>query len=160
MPVRMLGLPSRARRSRWALVVAVTAAGAALAGCGHSATRPAGAAAAPPSSLPMPASSMPMPETPAGATPAPDAAPVATSAVTIDNFAFSPKAITVKVGTTVTWTNRDEEPHTVSAEDGSFHSGTLAGNSNTFSHTFSAPGSFTYHCAIHPYMTGTVEVTR
>lgn len=135
--MRRLGFPSHALKSRWLLVSVVSAAGAALAGCGHSGS-PASAA------------------TPA----APTAAPVATSAVTIDNFAFSPKAVTVKVGTTVTWSNRDEEPHTVTAEDGSFKSGTLAGNSNTFSHTFSAPGTFTYHCSIHPYMTGTVEVTR
>ena len=149
MPVRQLGFPSRALKSRWVLAVTVTAAGAALAGCGHGPARPAGASAAPatPSSAPMPASTA-------------AAAPVATSAVTIDNFAFSPSAITVKVGTTVTWTNRDEEPHTVTAADGSFKSGTLAGNNNTFTHTFTTVGSITYHCTIHPYMTGTVEVTR
>ena len=162
MPVRTLGFPSRALKSRSALVVAVTAAGAALAGCGHSATGTAGAAPADRSAAPAPPSSMAMPASdPAAASAAaPAAAPVAASAVTIDNFAFSPKAITVKAGTTVTWTNRDEEPHTVTGEDGSFKSGTLAGNSNTFTHTFTAAGMFTYHCSIHPYMTGTVEVTR
>jgi len=164
MSVRLLGFSSRVRKPHWGLAAAVLAAGAALAGCGHTGARPASAAAAPAGrpADPAPAASMPMtaPMPSGEAATAPAAAPVAASAVTIDNFAFSPKAITVKVGTTVTWTNRDEEPHTVTAEDGSFRSGTLAGNSNTFSHAFTAPGSFTYHCSIHPYMTGTVEVTR
>jgi plastocyanin len=154
--VRMLGFPSRALTSRWLLVAVFTAAGAALAGCGHGSASPAGATGTGPSTT----APMAMPPEAAGATDVPAAAPVATPAVTIDNFAFSPRAITVKAGTTVTWTNRDEEPHTVTAEDGSFKSGTLAGNTNTFSHTFTVPGSFTYHCSIHPYMTGTVEVTR
>jgi plastocyanin len=158
MPVHPLGFPSRALKPRWQLVLAVTAAGAALAGCGRGTATPAGAQPAPVS---IPPSAMPM-AMPSGGTAAtaPTAAPVATSAVTIDNFAFAPKAVTVKVGSTVTWTNRDEEPHTVRAEDGSFKSGTLAGNNTTFSHMFTAPGTFTYHCSIHPYMTGTVEVTR
>jgi plastocyanin len=155
MPVPTLGFPSRAVKPRWTLVLAVSAAGAALAGCGHSSASPTAAPLT--STMPMP---MPMPMLSGEQAAAPVAAPVATSAVTIDNFAFSPKAVTVKVGTTVSWTNRDEEPHTVAAEDGSFKSATLAGNTNTFSHTFTAPGTFTYHCTIHPYMSGTVEVTR
>ncbi|HVW35025.1 MAG TPA: plastocyanin/azurin family copper-binding protein, partial [Acidimicrobiia bacterium] len=61
------------------------------------------------------------------------AAPVAADAVTIDNFAFAPMAITVKAGTAVTWTNRDEEPHSVVSSDEPMHSGTLAGQNNTFS---------------------------
>ncbi|WP_433565917.1 cupredoxin domain-containing protein [Nocardia sp. CA-151230] len=87
------------------------------------------------------------------------AAPAGPNAVTIDNFAFGPSSLTVKVGTTVTWTNRDEEPHTVVADDGSFRSPTL-GNNATYTFTFSKAGSFAYVCSIHPFMHATVVVTR
>jgi plastocyanin len=85
-------------------------------------------------------------------------AAVAGDQVSIDNFAFAPATLTVKVGTTVTWTNRDEEPHTVVASDGSFHSPGM-GTGATFSHTFSTAGKFDYVCSIHPMMHGTVVVT-
>ena len=85
-------------------------------------------------------------------------AAVAGDQVTIDNFAFAPATLTVKVGGTVTWTNRDEEPHTVAATDGSFHSPGM-GTGATFSHTFGSPGKFDYVCSIHPSMHGTVVVT-
>jgi plastocyanin len=85
--------------------------------------------------------------------------PVATSAVTIDNFSFMPAAITVKAGTTVTWTNKDEEPHSVVSSQEPMRSPTLAGTANTFSHTFAKPGTYAYNCGIHPFMHGTVEVT-
>jgi plastocyanin len=86
-------------------------------------------------------------------------APVASSAVAIENFAFTPAAITVKAGTTVTWTNKDDEPHSVVSSDEPMRSPTLAGQANTFSHTFSKPGRYAYNCGIHPFMHGTVEVT-
>jgi plastocyanin len=79
--------------------------------------------------------------------------------VTIDNFAFAPATLTVKAGSTVTWTNKDEEPHTVAASDGSFHSPGM-GTGATFSHTFSTPGKFDYVCSIHPSMHGSVVVTQ
>ena len=85
-------------------------------------------------------------------------APVAGDQVSIDNFAFAPATLTVKVGGTVTWTNRDEEPHTVAANDGSFHSPGM-GTGATFSHTFPTAGTFDYVCSIHPMMHGTVVVT-
>jgi plastocyanin len=85
-------------------------------------------------------------------------AAVAGDQVTIDNFAFSPATLTVKAGATVTWTNRDEEPHTVAATDGSFHSPGM-GTGATFSHTFPTAGKFDYVCSIHPMMHGTVVVT-
>jgi plastocyanin len=85
-------------------------------------------------------------------------AAVAGDQVTIDNFAFAPATLTVKVGGTVTWTNRDEEPHTVAATDGSFHSPGM-GTGATFSHTFPTAGKFDYVCSIHPSMHGTVVVT-
>jgi len=84
---------------------------------------------------------------------------VATSAVTIDNFSFMPPAIKVKAGTTVTWTNTDEEPHSVVSSEEPMRSPTLAGKANTFSHTFAKPGTYHYNCGIHPFMHGTVQVT-
>ncbi|SPM32793.1 Plastocyanin [Mycobacterium rhizamassiliense] len=86
------------------------------------------------------------------------AAPVSGGQITIDGFAFAPATLTVHVGDTVTWTNRDEEPHTVAASDGSFHSPGM-GTGATFSHTFSAAGKVDYVCSIHPMMHGTVVVT-
>jgi plastocyanin len=124
------------RRARLAAALGVVVATGGLTACGgvtHAATKPAAAA---------------------------PAAPAATSAITIDNFSFSPAAITVKAGTTVTWTNRDEEPHSVVSSEEPMRSPTLAGNANTFSHTFAKPGTYHYNCGIHPFMQGTVEVTR
>jgi plastocyanin len=90
-------------------------------------------------------------------TPSAPAAPVAGDQVSIDGFAFAPATLTVAAGTTVIWTNRDEEPHTVVANDGSFRSPGM-GTGATYSHTFSAPGTFEYVCSIHPMMRGTVVV--
>ncbi len=87
------------------------------------------------------------------------AAPVAGNAVNIDKFAFAPVTLTVPAGSTVTWTNRDEEPHTVVANDGSFHSPGM-GTQATFSYTLAKAGSFDYVCSIHPFMHATVVVTR
>jgi plastocyanin len=86
-------------------------------------------------------------------------AAVAGDQVSIDNFAFAPATLTVKAGSTVTWTNHDEEPHTVAATDGSFHSPGM-GTGATFSHTFPTAGKFDYVCSIHPMMHGTVVVTQ
>ena len=85
-------------------------------------------------------------------------APADGNQVNIDGFAFVPLTLTVKAGTTVTWTNRDEEPHTVAASDGSFRSPGM-GTGATFSHTFASAGTFDYVCSIHPMMHGTVVVT-
>ncbi len=78
--------------------------------------------------------------------------------VRISGFAFQPSDLTVKAGTTVTWTNTDAAPHTVTADDGSFTSGTLT-TGQTFTHTFSQAGRVAYHCAIHPDMKASVTVT-
>ena len=99
-----------------------------------------------------------MPGAPAGTGSATASAPVSADQVTIDNFAFAPASVTVRVGSTVTWTNRDEEPHTVAATDGSFHSPGM-GTGATYSHAFPAAGTFDYVCSIHPSMHGTVVVT-
>lgn len=86
-----------------------------------------------------------------------DAAAGGEQAISIEGFAFGPADITVPVGTTVTWTNNDGPPHTVTADDGSFESENLA-TGDTFSFTFDTPGTYTYHCAIHPSMTATITV--
>jgi len=87
---------------------------------------------------------------------------VTTNTVDIQSYAFSPFAITVKVGTKVTWTNKDSVTHTITSDSGSadvFDSGNVD-QSGTYSHTFSGAGTFTYHCAVHPSMTGKVVVTQ
>jgi len=78
-------------------------------------------------------------------------------AVSIVNFAYDPNPTTVAVGDTVTWTNNDGVPHTVTANDGSFQSGTMQPG-DSYSFTFSAPGSFDYHCEFHANMSGQVVV--
>jgi plastocyanin len=78
--------------------------------------------------------------------------------VDISGFAFSPASVTVKVGDSVTWTNKDSAPHTVTAADGSFDSGSLAQGAS-FSFTFQKAGTYTYRCTVHPSMpTATVIV--
>ncbi len=79
-------------------------------------------------------------------------------AVEIVGFAFAPDVVVVASGTEVRWTNDDPAAHTVSADDGSFDSGTLD-PSDGFSYRFGEPGTYTYRCEIHPTMRGTVRVT-
>jgi plastocyanin len=79
------------------------------------------------------------------------------NSVGIGNSSFSPSSITITAGTTVTWTNNVEALHTVTADDGSFNSGDLT-YYKTYSRTFSAAGTFPYHCAHHANMKGTVVV--
>jgi plastocyanin len=84
-------------------------------------------------------------------------APPAAVEVKIDNFSFGPATRTVTAGTTVTWTNRDDIPHTVVSNDGAFKSKVLD-TDEKFSFTFSKPGTYPYFCSIHPKMTGKVVV--
>ena len=77
--------------------------------------------------------------------------------VKIDNFAFGPQSLTVKVGTTVTWTNRDDIPHTVVSSDGVFKS-KARDTDETFSYKFDKAGTYSYFCSLHPKMTGQVVV--
>ncbi len=81
------------------------------------------------------------------------------AAVTIDNFRFAPRTLTVKAGTTVTWTNRDDMPHTVVSTAKAFASEALD-TDQTFTHTFAEAGTFDYFCSIHPRMTGRVVVEK
>jgi plastocyanin len=87
------------------------------------------------------------------------AAKTADATVNIDNFTFTPPELTVAPGTKVTWTNRDDIPHTVTeaAEKRSFKSNALD-TGETFSHVFATKGTYHYFCSLHPHMQGTVVV--
>ncbi|MEN3348788.1 MAG: hypothetical protein V7632_2423 [Bradyrhizobium sp.] len=78
------------------------------------------------------------------------------TAIHIDNFVFEPAKLEVKPGTTVTWTNRDDIPHTVVCA-GKFRSKTLD-TDGTFSFTFTDAGEYKYFCSLHPHMTGSIKV--
>ena len=80
-----------------------------------------------------------------------------TTEVKIDNFSFGPGTLTVPVGTTVTWTNRDDIPHTAVSTEGAFKSKVMD-TDEKFSYTFTKAGTFPYFCSIHPKMTGKVVV--
>jgi len=80
-----------------------------------------------------------------------------TADVTIDNFSFGPQSVTVPLGATVTWTNRDDIPHTVVSTDGVFKS-KVRDTDEKFSYTFTKAGTYPYFCSVHPKMTGTVVV--
>jgi plastocyanin len=77
--------------------------------------------------------------------------------VKIDNFVFGAQTVTVPVGTTVTWTNHDDIPHTVVSTDGEFKS-KVRDSDEKFSYTFTKAGTYPYYCSVHPKMTGTVIV--
>lgn len=95
----------------------------------------------------------------AGLTVAAASARAGDMAVAIDNFAFAPATLSVPVGTTVTWTNRDDIPHTVTDAGGgkSFHSPPLDSGEH-FTWTFDHPGTYRYFCSIHAHMQGTIVV--
>jgi plastocyanin len=88
-------------------------------------------------------------------------APASGSGIQVDiaNFAFSPATLTVKVGTTVTWTNQDSAAHTVTSDTGLFDSGNMP-QGKTFSYTFTTAGTYAYHCTYHAMMKATVVVTQ
>jgi len=77
--------------------------------------------------------------------------------VKIDNFTFNPQKLTVQPGTTVTWTNEDDIPHTVASSTKAFKSKVMD-TEESFSFTFTTPGAFEYFCSLHPHMTGTIVV--
>jgi plastocyanin len=79
-------------------------------------------------------------------------------AVGIDNFTFNPPALTVKAGTTVTWTNKDDIPHGIAATNNAFKRSQALDTDDSFSFTFTTPGTYQYFCYIHPHMTGTIVV--
>lgn len=103
------------------------------------------AAYAPPSNNPYPATTQLV------------TAPTGEVSINIRGFKFDPATVTVKVGTTITWTNQDTATHTVKADDGGWSSDSLK-QGDTFSQTFTQTGTFTYTCGIHSSMAGTVIV--
>ena len=88
---------------------------------------------------------------------APAQAADADAEVQIDQFAFAPQRVTVKAGTTVTWINDDDIPHTIASSSKSFKSNALD-TKDKFSFTFTTPGTYEYFCSLHPHMTGTIVV--
>lgn len=78
--------------------------------------------------------------------------------VKIDNFTFAPVTLTVPLGTTVKWVNRDDIPHTVVSEDKRTFKSKALDTDDSFSYTFTQPGTYTYFCSIHPKMTAKVVV--
>lgn len=107
----------------------------------------------------MPSGMSGMPSSvPASTTTAPTANPVASDTVAIRNFAFGPQIVTIKAGTTVHWTNSDAEAHTVTSDTGAFKSPVLQSGAS-YSYKFTTPGTYSYHCTIHPFMTGKVVVS-
>lgn len=122
-------------------------ASVALAACGGSATPTPAAPSAAASVAASPAASAVAASQPAAAG----------DAVTIQNFAFAPASLTVKAGTTVTWTNQDSPAHSVKWDDGSTGSQNLATGA-MYTRTFATAGTFTYVCGIHASMKGTIVV--
>jgi plastocyanin len=88
---------------------------------------------------------------------APEIPSAGQAAVKIDNFNFTPPTLIVAPGTTVTWTNDDDSPHSVREKDGKFKSAALD-TDEKFSQTFAAPGEYEYFCSIHPRMVGKIVV--
>jgi plastocyanin len=86
-----------------------------------------------------------------------DQSSAANTEVKIDNFSFGPQTVTVPVGATVTWINRDDIPHTVVSTDGLFNS-KVRDTDEKFSYTFAKAGTYPYYCSVHPKMTGKVVV--
>ncbi len=80
------------------------------------------------------------------------------SGISIDNFTFSPGKLTVKAGTTVTWTNKDDIPHGIASADNAFNRSKALDTDDAFSFTFTTPGTYQYFCYIHPHMMGTIVV--
>lgn len=78
--------------------------------------------------------------------------------IDISNFAFAPSDLVVKVGDTVTWTNKDIVPHTITSDSGTELASNSLGTGNSYSHTFNQAGTFSYHCSIHTSMKGKVTV--
>jgi plastocyanin len=78
--------------------------------------------------------------------------------VTIDNFSFGPQTLTVKAGTTVTWTNRDDIPHGLASSNNAFKRSAALDTDDSFSFTFTTPGTYQYFCYLHPHMVGSIVV--
>jgi plastocyanin len=82
------------------------------------------------------------------------------NAVTIDNFSFTPATVTVKAGTTVTWTNKDDIPHGIGATNNAFPKSKALDTDDSYSFTFTTPGTYQYFCYLHPKMVGSIVVEQ
>ena len=82
------------------------------------------------------------------------------NAVTIDNFFFTPGTITVKTGTAVTWTNRDDIPHGIASSNNAFKKSMALDTDESYSFTFTTPGTYQYFCYLHPKMVGSIVVEQ
>ena len=80
--------------------------------------------------------------------------------INIQNFSFSPKILTIKAGTKVTWTNNDSAPHTVTSDSNNLLNSPTLSTGQSFSFVFNTPGSTNYHCSVHPMMKGEIVVTK
>ncbi len=132
------------------LIVLLVIAALLISGCAHEqqANEPSSNQPAAPPESSLPASSPP-------AAPAESAK---THSIDIKSFAFSQLTLTVKMGDTVVWTNKDSAGHTVTSDSGNeLNSGTLS-NGQSYSHTFNTAGTFEYHCAPHPFMKAKIIV--
>jgi len=81
-----------------------------------------------------------------------------TSMVSIDNFSFGPQILTVKAGTTVTWTNMDDIPHGIASSNNAFKKSGALDTDESYSFTFTTPGTYQYFCYLHPHMVGSIVV--
>jgi len=147
------------RRTLIALTL-LAAAGALAAGCGSNNSGSGGYGGASPATTAAPSGTSSGGGRAYGGGPNSSAAGTTSSgtAVTIDNFAFSPATLKVKVGQKVSWTNKQQGvAHTVTADGGTFDHSMPSGA--TFSFAFTKAGSFAYHCTIHPSMHGTIVVS-
>jgi amicyanin len=150
-------------RRRYVAALAAAAGLVAVAACG-AAPQTYGSSTEPSTqtspATPMPATPMHGMSMPASPSTLGVGAVLATKSVSIKNFAFRPASITVKVRSTVTWTNGDQAPHNVTSQrsGGPLRSPTL-NKGNTYKYTFTKTGRYAYLCTIHPFMTGTVVVT-
>jgi plastocyanin len=86
-----------------------------------------------------------------------NAAPPDAAQIVIKDFMFSPNALTIKAGSSVTWANKDDEPHSVVSDTGLFRSGAVD-TDESFSFKFDKPGTYHFTCSIHPRMVGTIVV--
>ena len=93
-----------------------------------------------------------------GSVKAADVPAAATVQINIFNYKFDPATVTVPMGTTVTWTNKDEIPHSVASSDKSFKGSGGLDTGDSYSNTFDKPGTYKYYCTLHPFMTGVIVV--
>ena len=87
-----------------------------------------------------------------------NASQASADSVSIANFTFGPRTLTVKAGTTVTWTNKDDTPHGIASADNTFKKLQALDTDDSYSFTFTTPGTYAYFCYVHPFMKGTIVV--